>query len=313
MLYNSTNTVQGFMRSLVWILTFVSLTIVSSLTLGVLSIALFASPWVFMVPALLFNAWLAGVIAGMIFILPEWERLVLLRLGKFVGVRGPGLFIIPPFVYSVAAILDTRIETHQVEATATLTKDNVPTKITAAIEFRVEDPQKAVIDVQNYRQSVIWLSTEALKNTIGSMDLKEILSERDEIAANLKVQIDSGATTYGIDVRAVRITDVDTPPTLIDELAVIARARRSAEAKRIEAEAEVEVATMTTKAAEILRQNKGSMRLRELQVLSEMSKEESSMVIIYPYGDRVGQNLAAGAVSRGVAKLDVEDQEASES
>ncbi len=249
----------------------------------------------------------------MIFILPEWERLVLLRLGKFVGVRGPGLFIIPPFVYSVAAILDTRIETHQVEATATLTKDNVPTKITAAIEFRVEDPQKAVIDVQNYRQSVIWLSTEALKNTIGSMDLKEILSERDEIAANLKVQIDSGATTYGIDVRAVRITDVDTPPTLIDELAVIARARRSAEAKRIEAEAEVEVATMTTKAAEILRQNKGSMRLRELQVLSEMSKEESSMVIIYPYGDRVGQNLAAGAVSRGVAKLDVEDQEASES
>src|SRR3989339_69482 len=313
MLYNSTNTVQGFMRSLVWILTFVSLTIVSSLTLGVLSIALFASPWVFMVPALLFNAWLAGVIAGMIFILPEWERLVLLRLGKFVGVRGPGLFIIPPFVYSVAAILDTRIETHQVEATATLTKDNVPTKITAAIEFRVEDPQKAVIDVQNYRQSVIWLSTEALKNTIGSMDLKEILSERDEIAANLKVQIDSGATTYGIDVRAVRITDVDTPPTLIDELAVIARARRSAEAKRIEAEAEVEVATMTTKAAEILRQNKGSMRLRELQVLSEMSKEESSMVIIYPYGDRVGQNLAAGAVSRGVAKLDVEYQEASES
>jgi regulator of protease activity HflC (stomatin/prohibitin superfamily) len=240
----------------------------------------------------------------MIYILPEWERLVLLKLGKYVGIKGPGIFIIPPFVYSVAAIIDMRIETNQVEATATLTKDNVPTKITAAIEFKVEDPQKAVIDVQNYRQSVIWLSTEALKNTIGSMDLKDILSERDQIADNLKTQIDEGASVYGIDVRAVRITDVDTPPSLIEELAVIARARRNAESKKIEAEAEVEVANMTAKATDILETKKGAMRLRELQFLNEMSKEESSMVIIYPYGDRGGELIAASSAGHGTKKVE---------
>jgi len=106
----------------------------------------------------------------------------------------------------------------------------------------VEDAKKAVIDVQDYRSSVIWLSTEALKNTIGSMDLKGLLSERDKIADDLKVQIDKGAAVYGVDVRAVRITDIDTPQSLVEELAVIARARRAAEAKRIQAEAEVVVA-----------------------------------------------------------------------
>ncbi|MDC0449167.1 SPFH domain-containing protein, partial [bacterium] len=122
--------------------------------------------------------------------------------------------------------------------------------------------------------------------------LKEILSDRDKIAENLKNQIDVGASTYGIDVRAVRITDIDTPPTLIEELAVIARARRSAEAKRIEANAEVEVANKTAEASEILRQSVGAMQLRELQVLSDISKEESSMVIVYPYGDRSGEEIA---------------------
>jgi len=224
-----------------------------------------------------------------------------LRLGKFDSVRGAGYFVIPPFIYSVAAIVDTRIETKQVEATNTLTKDNVPTKVTAAIEFSVEDSRKAVIAVQNYRQSVIWLATEALKNTIGSMDLKELLSERDQIAVSLKKQIDQGAADYGVDVRAVRITDIDTPPSLVEELAVIARSRRAAEAKQIQADAEIAVAEKTAAASKILSEQHYGMRLRELQVLDEISKEESSMVIIYPYGDRTGHEIAnatAGSASQ---------------
>ena len=243
-------------------------------------------------PTLLLSVWISGIISKMFYILPEWEKMVILRLGKFDGIRGAGFFIIPPFIYSVASIVDTRLETNQVEATATLTKDNVPTKVTAAIEFRVEDPKKAVIDVQNYRNSVTWLSTEALKNTIGSLDLKELLSERDQISESLKIQIDENAAIYGIDVKAVRITDIDTPQSLVEELAVIARARRTAEAKMIQANAEVSVANKTKEAAEILETANGGMRLRELQVLSEISKEQGSTIIVYPYGDRSGQEIA---------------------
>jgi regulator of protease activity HflC (stomatin/prohibitin superfamily) len=204
----STNSVQFFVRFFVWIISFLILGIVLIMIKkeSVQGIEGFQSLGFF---SILFNAWIAIVISGMFHILPEWYNMVLLKLGKFDSVRKAGFFIIPPFIYSVASIVDIRIETRQVEATNTLTKDNVPTKVTAAVEFRVEDPRKAVIDVQNYRQSVIWLATEALKNTIGSMTLKELLGEREQIAVSLKEHIDKGAVVYGIDVRAVRITDIE--------------------------------------------------------------------------------------------------------
>ena len=295
MIYNSTNSVQSFIRAIAWVLLFIAFTIFLGGPLSLFSSAIFGSAAPLFIPTLIFNAWLASIFAKMFYILPEWERMVLLRMGTFEGIKGPGFFVIPPFVYSVAAILDNRIETHQVEATATLTKDNVPTKVTAAVEFKVEDPKKAVIDVQNYRQSVIWLSTEALKNTIGSMDLKSLLSERDEIALSLKNQIDEGSQVYGVDVRAVRITDVDTPTSLVEELAVIARAKRAAEAKQIQAEAEISVAEKIKEASALLRESRHGMRLRELQILNEMSKEESAMIIVYPYGDGDGRAIASAA------------------
>lgn len=288
------NSVQNFVRGVMWVICFAVLAIFPLSPLVVLSNSIFRSGWVLAVPTLIFNMWLAGVISGMFFILPEWERIVLLRLGKFESVRGPGFFVIPPFIYSVASVVDTRIETHQVEATATLTKDNVPTKVTAALEFRVEDPKKATLDVQNYRLTVTWLSTEALKNTIGSLDLKDLLSERDQIAAKLREQIDEGAAVYGIDVRAVRITDIDTPQSLVEELAVIARARRSSEAKQIMADAEVLVAKKIVEASRILDESRDALRLRELQTLTEISKETGNMVIVYPYGERNGQEIANG-------------------
>ena len=299
--YSDTGSVQFFIRAFAWIVSFIILGIL----LYVLRTIFGQIIYTLWVPGLVLNAWLASIVAKMFYVLPEWKSMVLLRLGKFESVKGAGFFIIPPFIYSVASILDNRIETRQVEATNTLTKDNVPTKVTAAVEFKVEDSKKAVIDVQNYRQSVIWLATEALKNTIGSMDLKELLSERDQIAVSLKEQIDQGANVYGIDVRAVRITDIDTPSSLVEELAVIARARRAAEAKQIQAEAEVEVANKIRQASEILSREKGSMRLRELQVLNEISKEESVMVIIYPYGDRTAQEIANAAAGAIIKKTEI--------
>ncbi len=245
--------------------------------------------------------WVANTIAKMFYILPQWERLVLLRLGKSVGARGPGLFVIPPFIFSVARILDVRITTYEVKATKTLTRDNIPVDVTAAVELEIENPEKAAIDVQDYWKTTEWVSMEALKSTIGGNDLKPLLSETARIAADLKIGIDSAARDYGINVRAVRITDVGTPPALIEELAVIARAERSAKAKQIQADAEVAVATALAEATEILTAQDGSLELRQIQALLDMSKEESSMIIVYPASSLMGQQIAsatAGAHSQ---------------
>ena len=239
--------------------------------------------------------WVANIIAKMFYILPQWERLVLLRLGKSVGARGPGLFVIPPFIYSVARILDVRITTYEVKATKTLTRDNIPVDVTAAVELEVEDPEKAAIDVQDYWKTTEWVSMEALKSTIGGNDLKPLLSETDRIAADLKAGIDAAAKDYGVNVRAVRITDVGTPPALVEELAVIARAERSAKAKQIQADAEVAVATALADATEILTAQDGSLELRQIQALLDMSKEESSMIIVYPADSFMGKQIASAS------------------
>lgn len=237
--------------------------------------------------------WFANIIAGMFYILPQWERLVLLRLGKSVGARGPGLFIIPPFIYSVARIVDVRITTYEVKATKTLTRDNIPVDVTAAVELEIEDPEKAAIDVQDYWKTTEWVSMEALKSTIGGNDLRPLLSETDRIATDLKGLIDSAAKDYGVNVRAVRITDVGTPPTLIEELAVIARAERSARAKQIQADAEINVAKALSDATKIMTSQEGAMDLRQIQALLDISKEESAMVIVYPMSGMMGQQIAA--------------------
>ncbi len=252
--------------------------------------------------------WFANILAGMFYVLPEWERMVLLRMGKSVGTRGPGLFIVPPFLYSVARILDIRISTYEVKATRTLTMDNIPVDITAAIELEVENPEKAAIDVSDYWKTTEWASIEALKSTIGSSELRTLLSETEKISAMLKAEIDAAATDYGVNVRAVRVTDVAAPPSLIEELAVIARAERSAKSKRIQAEAEKDVATALSEASQKLSEQEGTMQLRQIQALLEMSKEESAMIIVYPMDSLSGAQIAnatAGAqsVARGKKKI----------
>ncbi len=249
--------------------------------------------------------WIANVVAKMFYILPQWERLALLRLGKSVGARGPGLFIVPPFIYSVARILDVRITTYEVKATKTLTRDNIPIDVTAAVELEIEDPEKAAIEVQDYWKTTEWASMEALKSTIGGNDLRPLLSETDRIASDLKKIIDSAAKDYGINVRAVRITDVGTPPTLIEELAVIARAERSAKAKKIQADAEVSVATAIAEATSILSASEGAMELRQIQALLDISKEESAMVIVYPVDSMMGQQIAAASAGSQANKMKI--------
>lgn len=290
------NPVQAFIRNAVRLVVFIPLWLLFALRnfRGMLygidpSILL----WGILKTVIIF--WFANLLAKMFYILPEWERLVLLRLGKSVGTRGPGMFIIPPFIYSVARILDVRITTYEVKATKTLTRDNIPIDVTAAVELEIEDPEKAAIDVQDYWKTTEWASMEALKSTIGSNDLRPLLSETERVATALKAEIDMAAKDYGINVRAVRITDVGTPPALVEELAVIARAERSAKAKEIQAKAEIKVSNALAEATRILSAQDGGLELRQIQALLEISKEESAMVIVYPLGSDTGQQIASAA------------------
>ncbi len=287
------NPVQNFMRSLIRLLIFAPLWLL--LVWPDFDVVNFAFDltilWIiFKTIAIL---WFANIFAKMVHVLPQWQRMVLLRLGKSVGARGPGFFLVPPFIYSVARILDIRITTYEVKATKTLTKDNIPIDVTAAVELEIEDPEKAAIDVQNYWKTTEWASMEALKSTIGSNDLRPLLSETDRIAEDLKRGIDSAASDFGVNVRAVRITDVGTPSSLVEELAVIARAERSAKAKVIQAEAEKTVADSLAEASRILASAPNSMNLRQIQALLDISKEESAMVIVYPMSSMMGQQIAA--------------------
>ena len=241
--------------------------------------------------------WAGNLLANTVYILPQWERLILLRLGKSVGARGPGLFFIPPFIYEVANIIDVRISTYEVKATKTLTKDNIPVDVTAAVELEIEDPEKAAINVKDFWKTTEWASMEALKSTIGGNELKPLLSETENIARALKADIDKVAQDYGVNVRAVRITDVGTPPSLVEELAVIARAERSSRAKKIQAQAEVMVAKSLAEASLILAKTEGTMQLRQIQALLEMSKEESSTIIVYPMDSLQGREIAGSTAA----------------
>jgi len=250
----------------------------------------------------LFILWVANTVARMFYILPQWERLVLLRLGRSVGIRGPGFFMIPPFIYSIAQIIDIRIMTYEVKATKTLTSDNVPIDVTTAIELEIENPEKAAIAVKDYWKTTEWTSMEALKSAIGRNDLRPLLSETELIATTLKKEIDEAARDFGVNVRAVRITDISAPQSLIEELAVIARAERSSQAKKIEAQAEKEVATELAEASRTLASVPQAMELRQIQALLEISKEESSTIIIYP-ADSMGGRAAAQATAGSIASF----------
>jgi len=172
------NPVQTFIRNFVRLVVFVPLWLLIALGdfQGIWSGAgdAFASGMAWGIGKTIAIFWVANILAGIFYVLPEWERIVLLRLGKSVGVRGPGMFIIPPFLYSVARTIDIRITTYEVKATRTLTKDNIPVDVVAAVELEVEDPETAAIAVKDYWKTTEWASMEGLKSTIGANNLKPL-------------------------------------------------------------------------------------------------------------------------------------------
>jgi regulator of protease activity HflC (stomatin/prohibitin superfamily) len=187
-----------------------------------------------------------------------------------------------------------RIHTRIIKAAQTLTADNVPVGCEAVVFWRVEDPQRAALSVVNYREAVFQAANSALKDTIGTLELTELLGDRDSVANGLERIIDTSASSFGVDVTSVEITDVHVPSDLIQELSVLAQSRRAAQAKIAEADAEKAITDKFTEAAESMSDR--ALELYRLNVLERIGREEGSQIVVYGLGSgdaTMGKTLAA--------------------
>jgi regulator of protease activity HflC (stomatin/prohibitin superfamily) len=292
--------VQRVLRTLIWFGVFIvlgGLTVVFSLLLSALSQALGIAV---LVLGGIFSLIIPGMVSRTLYVIPEFQRVVILKLGKFVGVRGPGRFWVipyPPFYESVAMTLDLRVQTRVITAAQTLTSDNVPVGCEAVLFWRVENPETAALEVANYTEAVFQASNSALKDTIGTLELSELLGEREMVSNKLKTIIDKAAATFGVDVSSVEITDVHVPDDLIQELSVIAQSRRSAQAKIAEADAEKQISLKLQEASELL--SNRAMEMYRLNVLERIGREEGSQIVVYglSHSDPGLEKSIAGAVA----------------
>ncbi|MBD3349807.1 MAG: slipin family protein [Candidatus Eisenbacteria bacterium] len=224
-----------------------------------------------------------------IYVLREYERGVVFRLGRFVGVRGPGLMLIIPFFDRLMRV-SLRIIAMDVPPQDVITKDNVSVKVNAVVYYRVFEPDRAIIEVQDFNYATSQLSQTTLRSVIGGSELDELLSERDKINQELQAILDKQTDSWGIKVSAVEVKHVDLPETMQRAIARQAEAERERRAKIIHAEGELQASEKLSHAANVLAQEPTSIQLRFLQTLSEISVEKNS-TIVFPVPIDILQNL----------------------
>lgn len=210
----------------------------------------------------------------------QWERAVVLRLGRYVGLRGPGLFWVMPFIDSVPSYVDQRIITTNFAAEQTLTADTVPVNVDAVLFWMVYDVEKAALEVQDYAQAVSWASQTALRDIIGRTALTELLRGRERIEDELQRLIDERTTPWGVTVQSVEMRDVVIPDALQDAMSREAQASREKQARIILSEAEVEIANKFHEAARSYHDNPTALHLRAMNMLYEGLKEKGAMMIV---------------------------------
>jgi regulator of protease activity HflC (stomatin/prohibitin superfamily) len=223
---------------------------------------------------------LAVVVLASLKMARQWEQAVVLRAGKFLAVRGPGLFWIIPIVDSVTALIDTRIRTTQFLAEQTLTKDTVPVDVDAIIFWIVTDVKRAALEVANYGEAISWAAQTSLREMIGAADLAMLLSNRKAIDEELRNTIDAKTSNWGIDVRSVEIRDVTIPVALQDAMSREAQAERERHARVILSAAEAEIAHKFAEAARTYADNPAALHLRGMNMLYESVKERGSTIIV---------------------------------
>jgi regulator of protease activity HflC (stomatin/prohibitin superfamily) len=210
----------------------------------------------------------------------EWERAVVLRLGKFHKVKGPGIFFLIPLFDQVAKLIDIRIRVTDFYAQETLTGDSVAVNVDAFCLWLVWDPQKAALEVENYPEAVALVSQAALRNAMAKNDLSTFLSRGDLIEKHIQEVVDRQTTEWGITVQHVEITEIKIPEELQDSLSRIAQAEREKKGRTLLAEAEIEIAKKLEEAISVYAKDERALRLRILSILNEGLKTGNSMMLV---------------------------------
>jgi len=223
---------------------------------------------------------LAFLIASSPRIAKEWERAVVLRLGRFQGLRGPGVFWIVPFVDQIARRIDQRVITTNFAAEQTLTSDTVPVNVDAVLFWMVHDPQKAALEVQYYWQAVSWAAQTALRDIIGRTTLSDLLRGRERIEDELQKLIDARTNPWGVTVQSVEMRDVVIPAALQDAMSREAQAAREKAARVILGQAEVEIARLFADASQSYIGNPTALHLRAMNMLYEGLKEKGALMVV---------------------------------
>ena len=218
------------------------------------------------------------ILAAAIRIVNEYERGVIFRLGRFVGVRGPGFILLIPFVERMVKI-DLRVVTMDVPTQECITMDTVTVKVDAVVYFRVMKPEDAVLNVEQYIRATSLLSQTSLRNVVGQSELEDLLAHRDKINEKLQSLIDEGTEPWGIKVSMVEVRDVELPDTMQRAMAAQAEAERERRAKIVHAEGEFQAAQKLADAAGVIASQPAALQLRYLQTLTTISTERTNTIV----------------------------------
>jgi regulator of protease activity HflC (stomatin/prohibitin superfamily) len=228
---------------------------------------------------------IAGVLLGLYFlfaiqVVQPWERVALMRLGRYVGLRGPGFFHIVPILESVSSVVDQRVRVHSVTAESTLTRDTVPVNVDAIVFWMVWNAEKSILEVENFTDAVNMSAQTALRESIGRHELAQMITEREVMGRQLQQILDEKTNPWGITVQSVEIRDVRIPQTLEDAMSQQAQAERERQARVILGRAEVQVSEQFAEASRVYNDNPGALHLRAMNMLYEAIKEKGAMVIV---------------------------------
>ena len=254
-------------------------------------------------------AWLiwSALFSSSIRVAEQWERAVVLRLGKYKGLKGPGPFFIIPIIDTVSMYIDQRIRVSAFKAEQTLTKDTVPVNVDAVVYWTVWDVEKAALEVQEYQEAIEHIAQTGLRDTIGKHELATLLQERDKIAEDLQVLLDQNTNPWGITCQTVGIKDIAIPPALAEAMSKEAQAERERRARVILGTAETEIAEKFAQASKEYTDNPVALHLRGMNMLFEGLKEKGSMVIV-PSSALDTMNLGAMGGLVSLAKANDENK-----
>jgi len=222
----------------------------------------------------------SGLVASAIRIADQWERAVVLRMGKYKGLKGPGPFMIIPIIDTIPSYIDQRVRVSAFKAEQTLTKDTVPVNVDAVVYWTVWDVEKAALEVQDYQTAIEHIAQTGLRDTIGKHELSDLLQERDKIAEDLQQVLDRNTNPWGITCQTVGINDIAIPQDLADAMSKEAQAERERRARVILGTAETEIAEKFEQASKKYTNNPVALHLRGMNMLFEGLKEKGSMVIV---------------------------------